>query len=645
MSGIAGRVHFGREESDATLVERMILAMGHRRRDGDAFVNGGGATFGCAFTKVEQRESASDHVASCLKTGRVAVVDGYLQNHDDIAARCGLHDSGLHKSSSIAQLSLAAYNKWGAESVDMLRGDFALVIWDPVAKAMFAARDAFGARPLFFARDAEGVLFASEVQALANCGAMDYKPNRAALADFLVHSAHRAFEDTFVEGVKRVRAGHFVLLSERSADQHRYWPKPDIPKRSTSGAQPESAVAFREELVASVSRCIQSAAGPIAIELSGGFDSSAVALSAAQILREQPRADVTFLLSLLYPGLACDETIYSEAVAARTQFEHVKVLAPTLSPAAEGLYEGILASRSPVGDPTWLRTRAWGSAVRKRGAFLVLTGLGGDDLTWDPDYVQAHVFDGRYCLAITEVLCSHQLPRLREKLSALRAIAKQSTKRAFQRFNAPRTGFGDNLMRLESWIRRDELAMDESAFPQEPTADQLALSCGDRRHAELYSWVTSPGFLGALESIELNASRQGVVLRHPFLDRELADHVFAINAARRTGYPWRLKSLLQQAFYLEWPKPLVVRQGKATFDEYIGAAFGDMSKRVRDALPGGLRLSQSVFDPEHVDRARAELARNLDSTSPPGLFGEGRVAWLPASVELWLRSFDTHSKL
>ena len=632
MSGIAGVVRFERELSNDSPVGDLLRGLEHRALDGSMTRRHGRAEFGYAHAALRRNHKASDHIEVCTKTNRLIVVDASLYNVRELAEACGLTSPRDPQAVSLARVLLAGYEKWGTDLADKLRGDFALVIWDPASKEVYAARDAFGCRPLFLAHRPGQFAFASEVQSLVGAGLVELKPNMAALSDFIVHSTHRAFEATFVQGVNRVRAGHYAVIGSSGMTQVRYWPVPGIASNVGAGDQEDLASGFRRMLKASVAANMASVDGPLAIELSGGYDSSAITLLAAEHQAILTRAVPTHLVSFVYPGLSCDESIYSETVAARTSFTHVKISAPGLATAALGFAASARHGCSPVIDPSWPRTQAWGKALRSLGARVAFTGIGGDDLTWDPDYALSHAFEGRYFRAVVETVRSRQEPSVRGKAMALRRLVGVIARKSLRKKVSASSRQEDVPKSLESWVRRDMLTSDRSAFPPAIEPEALAATWGNRATAELVSWLISPAFLGAMEFMELHASRQGVTLKHPFLDRNLVDWVLRRTTDRRHGYPWRIKSLLLQSLQEDWPALLLSRGSKATFDEYFFTAYE--STAVGSANTA--HCSEELIDWNEVALARSTLEPLIRSGQAPGFFGQSRAMWIPVGVETWL---------
>src|SRR6516165_10787535 len=102
--------------------------------------------------------------------GRVRiVVNGEFYGYE--AVRAELLQSGHRLSTrSDSEIALHLYEDFGVQSLHRLRGEFAFVLWDEANRTLFAARDRFGIKPLFYALHKETLYLASEVKALFAAG-------------------------------------------------------------------------------------------------------------------------------------------------------------------------------------------------------------------------------------------------------------------------------------------------------------------------------------------------------------------------------------------------------------------------------------------------------------------------------------------
>lgn len=146
------------------------------------------------------------------------------------------------------EILVHAYEQWGEAMLSELRGMFAFVVLDQSQRRVFAGRDPFGIKPLFYSRRGDQFLFASEIKALVKAGAAT---------------------------IQVVPPGGYVDNGVESSRLH--FPRPleiELP-------QEDAKAKLRGLLRQSVRSMLQTDL-PVAILCSGGIDSSAVLYEAAQ---------------------------------------------------------------------------------------------------------------------------------------------------------------------------------------------------------------------------------------------------------------------------------------------------------------------------------------------------------------------------
>jgi asparagine synthase (glutamine-hydrolysing) len=88
---------------------------------------------------------------------RQLVVNGELYDYQRI--RRDLAQAGHQfRTQSDCEIALHLYEDLGPQCLHRLRGEYALVLWDEARQRLFAARDRFGIKPLFFAEQRPGML-------------------------------------------------------------------------------------------------------------------------------------------------------------------------------------------------------------------------------------------------------------------------------------------------------------------------------------------------------------------------------------------------------------------------------------------------------------------------------------------------------
>ncbi|MDH3709642.1 MAG: asparagine synthase (glutamine-hydrolyzing) [Cyclobacteriaceae bacterium] len=177
------------------------------------------------------------------------------------------------RSQSDTEVILAAYQRWGLDCVDHFIGMFAFAIWDDHQKRLFLARDRFGVKPLYMAHHHENLYWSSEIKTLLAAG-VPAAPNLTTWASYLRFGLYEHTEQSFWEGIKSIPPGGAMTWEN---GREKYWRWYDLSKLSAESisSQSEEAVMdrYRELLENSVRFRFRSDV-PVAINLSGGLDSS-----------------------------------------------------------------------------------------------------------------------------------------------------------------------------------------------------------------------------------------------------------------------------------------------------------------------------------------------------------------------------------
>jgi asparagine synthase (glutamine-hydrolysing) len=271
-------------------------------------------------------------------------------------------------------LALSALAKWGKDLPDRMDGDFALAAWNPRQSLLLCARDIMGARPLCYAhRPGRLFAFASLPRGLHASGVVPRRLDVVALGRLQVEIYPRDHLTGFEE-ILWLPAGHSLVVTPDGARLHRAWRPDPAQVGSWRGSAAEASEILRHLVEESIA-CRLPPSGPVAAHLSGGLDSSAIAVVAARRLRVGNRRLHAFS-QLARPSLfpVRDEREYIEAVLAQEpDIAWSPVYLPSLD--EEGLIDPDLALAGPVLEPDDRICAAAASA----GVELLLSGAGGDE--------------------------------------------------------------------------------------------------------------------------------------------------------------------------------------------------------------------------------------------------------------------------
>ena len=300
------------------------------------------------------------------------VANGEFYDHERIQRDLERRGHRL-RTRSDSEIALHLYEDLGAQCLHHLRGEFAFVLWDEPNQTLFAARDRFGIKPLFYAVRDGGIVLASEAKALFAAGV----PARWDAASF--HQANSLVpaptEDrSLFEGVRQVPPGHYLLASRGHIQVVRYWDF-DYPRAGAGSprSDTEYAETFREVLDEAV-RLRLRADVPVGCYLSGGIDSCAVLGLAARHRRDPIRA-----FTLTFDRAEYDEGAIAREMAERTSAEFYPIPIRQ-SDIADNFADAIWHSEALCINAHGVAKFVLSRAVRDAGYKVVLTGEGSDEI-------------------------------------------------------------------------------------------------------------------------------------------------------------------------------------------------------------------------------------------------------------------------
>lgn len=560
--------------------------------------------------------------AAVFDGGPVCALDGAIYNLDEVAAAAGVPDA----RPAPAALA-AAYERIGDDLPGLLRGDFALLVWDPGAGRGIVVRDQLGGRGLVWWSDGGRLLFASEVRHLLALMGRTPAPDPAGLAHWLAVSGMPGDRSLYA-GVRRLQAGHLLRLEGDRFEVRRYWvPRYQAPLRA-------SRAELAERLRAELQRAVARRSGDrsrTAVMLSGGLDSATVAALGARLPSEarparsysatfprHPTIDESGLIALLGDafGLAQSRVVVrggSVLAGALPYIEHWRL--PPVSPNL--LFWGPLLDRAAAD-----------------GVGVMLDGEGGDELFGlSPALVADRIRRGRLLAArglIYRIPGADGRPTkgsvrriLREH--GLKAATPLPLHRAVRRLRGPGAYAVDWLTdtTARAYAESDDLAGWKRLR-------------GPRWWAYLVD-VTTSGMGPALvyDHVRRRAALAGIVPRHPLVDVDVVELVLRLPPELAFD-PRHSRPLLREAMAGLMPDDVRLRPTKSTFDALfheclagpdlpvVRELLGDPDAAVGDHVDLGV-VRERLLDPDPPEHPAARMSWAL-------------YTWRLVTAELWLRS-------
>lgn len=151
----------------------------------------------------------------------VLVFNGEIYNYQDL--RVDLIEKG-HKfrTKTDSEVIIHSYEEYGTDMLNNFRGMFSFVIWDQKAKRLFAARDFFGIKPLYYAQMNGTLMFGSEIKSFLEHPAFDKEMNMETLEHYLTFQ-YSPTTETFFKGVYKLPPAHYLIYENGEITVKRYW--------------------------------------------------------------------------------------------------------------------------------------------------------------------------------------------------------------------------------------------------------------------------------------------------------------------------------------------------------------------------------------------------------------------------------------
>ncbi len=312
--------------------------------------------------------SKAGHQPMRAECGNAITYNGEIYNFREI--RDDLQKLGhCFQSNCDTEVLLAAYEEWGEECLTRLRGMFVFAIWDESLQQLFLARDRAGQKPLFYTRHNGAFFFASEIKALLETAPIPRRLNPDALHEYFTFG-YVGGQNCLLEGIWKLPPAHAMTV--QAGHEPRIWRYWSLPNASQSSDSAEELVERLEQKLSDSVRYRLIADVPVGLMLSGGVDSSLLAVMAAR------HSSAVKSYCIGFPDDAkLDESRYARSIAEHVGLEHLELAAKDLT--FEMLHDLAYYVDEPIADPSLLPTLMVSRLIRQH-AKVALGGDGGDEL-------------------------------------------------------------------------------------------------------------------------------------------------------------------------------------------------------------------------------------------------------------------------
>ncbi|HBH45857.1 MAG TPA: asparagine synthase (glutamine-hydrolyzing) [Candidatus Jacksonbacteria bacterium] len=625
MCGIAGKLNlkFKPDLNLARQIKVMNTLQTHRGPDGEGYWIQRNHFLGFGHRRLSIIDLASGSQPMTDDYKCTITFNGEIYNYRDLKKSLALFYK--FKTSSDTEVILAAYNKWGSDCVQHLRGMFAFAIWDEMTQTLFCARDRFGIKPFYYTTQNSNFIFASEAKALLPF-LSSIKTDIQALKDYFAFQFCLG-EKTLFQQVLQLEPAHYLIIKNNQIKIKKYWEvnfKIDWQhdeKYFQNQVQQLLNDSIRYHLQSDVE---------VGAYLSGGLDSSLIATLAQKHLKQKKIQVFNGKFSL---NNEYDESKYAQALARKnhSQLWEIDIKARDF---IKNINKVIYHLDYPVGGPGSF-PQYQVSQFASKHLKVVLGGQGGDEIFGG--YVRYLLAYFEQCIkgAIDGTMNSGNFVVTYASIIPNLAILK-NYQPLMQEFWSDEL-FGSRDRRYFKLINRAnnlhqeinwELLEPYSAFQN----FQKIFWASNVEKESYFDSMTHFDFktlLPALLQVEDRMSMaHGLESRVPFLDHPLIELVATIPANIKFANG-ELKHLLRSTFSSLLPPMIANRQDKMGFPVPLSEWLkGELKEYVTDIFTTAKAKIREYLNPQFDIRS---LMQNEGQYS--------RKVWGLLSLELWQQEF------
>lgn len=591
MCGIVGIWHLDGEPVNIHSLDAFTDSLAHRGPDGRGTFIDPEVTIGLGHRRLSilDLSDAGRQPMSYAQQRYWITYNGEIYNF--IELRSELEGLGHRfRSESDTEVILAAYAQWGEKCQLKFNGMWAFAIWDRIKRVLFLSRDRFGIKPLHYYYDGRRFAFASEMKAFLALRwfRLSFDPFMVATA-LIDSNSIEGTEDCLLQGLKRLRGGHSLILRQGSEPQTKQWWHTLDHLEAVPRDFDQQIERFRE-LFFDACRIRMRSDVSVGTALSGGLDSSSVLCTMNYIRSrssngERLAADWQRAFVATYPDTIQDERRYAEEIIRHTGAIPVyRKIDPLRASDEFDQFQFQFEEIQDFAIGPWLIYRE----LRREGIVVSMDGHGADETLagyrhypeeamydalkpW-PNLIRMHALRSTLKAMYPDGM-AHRIPTFSNlaRHVYLRPV-RESLVRGIKKFPGVYDWVKYNYRKIKKLPSRDGAAADTEWLNVAPKsfsssdlgAQSRQLSRLDSLNKRLYTdfhFTLLPTILRGFDRCSMG---HGVEIRAPFMDWRLVCYAFSLPSTSKIGLGFT-KRILRESMCGILPESIRTRTSKVGF--------------------------------------------------------------------------------
>ncbi len=625
MCGIAGIIKPG-GDADILATRKMMDELAHRGPDGEGLYSFEGVALGHKRLSIIDPKGGQQPMSN--EDGSIWIVFNgaiynYLELRQELMA-CGHSFASYTDTEVIIHL----YEEYGEACLERMNGMFAFAIHDQRKKSVFMARDRLGIKPFYYAKQAGRIIFASEPKALFASGFIHPQSNHTGILDYITFQFSLGSKTMF-EGVFKLEPAHCMNIDLTQDIQpviRQWWDMNFIIDTEHSEEY------FTDHLLAlladSVKLCMR-ADVPVGSYLSGGLDSSTIAILAKEAIGEAPLHTFTGMFN---EGAMFDETAYARIVVEQARTEHHELHITDQD--FLKIFEKIIWHMDEPGAGPGVFPQYMVAGLAQQHVKVVLGGQGGDEIfTGYTRYLVAYleevfrgaIFEtadkGKHVVTLESIIPN--LPVLKEYIPMIKMFWKNGV---FDERDKRYFRLVDRSEGMRSYFHDD--VFDQKQYSPFDAFKEIFQKKEDISYINQMCYFDCKASLPALLQVDDRTGMAvGLESRLPLLDYRIVELNCSVSPAIKFA-GGKSKVLLRRAIRNLLPAQILNRKDKMGFPVPLNIWYkSTLREYVRDLLLSQRARSRGLYNVNAIEKI-------LDQDQ-----GFSRVIWGILCLEVWHRIF------
>ncbi len=248
---------------DEKLIRKMMAHTKNRGPDFNNFIQNEKITIGHDRLSILDLNERSNQ-PFCFKN-LVLSFNGEIYNYRKLRDEL-VKEGYVFKTTSDTEVVIYLFHKYGLESFKKLSGIFAIAIWDNLNETLYLVRDIVGVKPLYYSELPKNkIIFSSSIKSILSLNNKNTLNEKALF--YYKNIGRNEGAETFFSGIYKLLPGQILIQKKDLPIKIFKLLTFDFKKANTKDTKKDITNIIKSQFISDV---------PIALSLSGGFDSNII---------------------------------------------------------------------------------------------------------------------------------------------------------------------------------------------------------------------------------------------------------------------------------------------------------------------------------------------------------------------------------